>query len=200
MKFLRKRLILTPLGLLFCTIFAFDLWAYDAVLLDDLKAMYDKDQTARFEIINSRTLLSNKGVEMIEKIDQENLPRLKAIISQFGWPGFQLVGEGGADKMWLLVQHCDQDVEFQKLCLQLLKESVSKGDAPKRHLAYLTDRVLVNEGHSQIYGTQIQIENGKPIPSPIEEAHNLDIRRAEMELEPFAEYLSLFKKVYLLED
>lgn len=67
---------------------------------------------------------------MVEKINQEHLPRLKAIVEQFGWPGFRTVGAEGADKMWLLVQHCDQEIEFQKTCLQLLKDSVAKGDAP----------------------------------------------------------------------
>lgn len=186
--------------LLFFCVLSSSLLARDAVLLDELKFMCEKDQQTRSAVIDSGHLASEEGAKLIEAIDQENLPRLKAIIEQFGWPGFQLVGEEGADKMWLLAQHCDRDLEFQKRCLQLLKDAVAKEDAPKRHLAYLMDRVLVNEEFSQLYGTQIQLINGQAIPRPIEKPDQLDERRAEMGLEPFSEYLALLKKVYHLED
>jgi hypothetical protein len=101
--------------------------------------MCQKDQETRFKVINGES-----SDEEISKVDQEHLSCLKKIIEEFGWPGFQLVGKEGADCTWLLVQHCDQDIEFQKQCLILLKESVRKEDAPKRHLAYLTDRVLIH--------------------------------------------------------
>jgi hypothetical protein len=178
---------------------SFSLLAHDAVLFDELKRMCEKDQKARFAVIESGDLRSEESAKIVEAIDQENLPRLKAIINRFGWPGFELVGEEGADKMWLLVQHCDRDLEFQKACLQLLEDAVAKEDVPKRHLAYLTDRVLVNEGLPQLYGTQVQIIEGQAILRPIEQADQLDKRRAEMGMEPFDDYLSLLKKAYHLE-
>lgn len=168
-------------------------------LLDELKIMCEKDQQARFALIDAGPAALEEGEKLIEAIDRENLPRLQEIVAQFGWPGFQLVGEEGADKIWLLIQHCDQDLEFQKRCLLLLQEAVAQGDAPKRHLAYLTDRVLVNEGLPQLYGTQIQLINGQPVLRPTENPDQLDERRAEMELEPFTDYLSLIKKVYHLD-
>lgn len=170
-------------------------WCFNTSLLDELTVMCEKDQRARFAVINSDDW-SEEKVGIVEAIDRENLPRLKAIIDQFGWPGCQLVGEQGADKIWLLVQHCDQDLEFQKACLELLREAVTKGDAPKRHLAYLTDRVLVNEGRFQLYGTQVQLIDGQAMPHPIQEPEELDKRRKEMELEPFADYLALLRRVY----
>lgn len=184
---------------LLCSLFS-SLLAQDTVLLEELKAMYEKDQQARFTVINSGQLGSEEGQKLIEIIDQKNLPRLKEIVEQFGWPGLRLVGEEGTDKMWLLVQHCDRDLEFQKTCLQLLKEAVAKEDAPKRHLAYLMDRVLVNEGLAQLYGTQVQLIENKAIPRPIENPDQLDKRRAEMGLEPFADYLALLKQVYHLDE
>jgi hypothetical protein len=102
--------------------------------------------------------------------------------------------------MWLLVQHCDRDIEFQKTCLHLLTEAVIAEDAPKRHLAYLTDRVLVNEGLPQLYGTQILFKDGQLIPYPIEQPGQLAERRAEMELEPFEDYLSTVHKFYHSEE
>lgn len=173
--------------------------SYNHLLLNELSLMYERDQEARFKLTISENLTSEKANMMIKKIDQENLQRLKAIIEQLGWPGIRTIGEEGSDKMWLLVQHCDQELEFQKTCLQLLKESVAKGDAPERHLAYLTDRVLINEGKPQIYGTQVQIIEGFAIPYPIENPDNLDKRRKAVGLESFDDYLSLLKEIYHLE-
>lgn len=176
------------------------LFAYDITLLDELSAMYEKDQKARFELIESGDLTSEDCIRKMEMVDHENLPRLKEIISRFGWPGFQLVGEEGADKVWLLVQHCDSDVEFQKACLELLKEAVAKADASKRHLAYLLDRVLFNEGLPQVYGTQFWFNDGKAVPHIINEPEKLGARRAEMGLEPFADYCLALKKLYHVEE
>ena len=102
--------------------------------------------------------------------------------------------------MWLLVQHCDQDVGFQKMCLKLLQKAVANGDAPKRHLAYLTDRVFVNEGKPQIYGTQAQVIEGQIVLSPVEDPDHLDQRRQAMGLSPITEYLALLKEVYHLDN
>lgn len=48
---------------------------------------------------------------------------------------------------WLLVQHMDNDLPFQKWFIQHLR----KGG---QNWQYLTDRILVNQGKSQKYGTQ----------------------------------------------
>lgn len=170
-----------------------------AQLSEELKSMYDKDQAVRWEVIHSGKLDSEEGIRMMEEIDRENLPRLKAILDEYGWPGIKLVGETGTDQMWLLVQHSDQDVEFQKRALVLLKGAVDKNDAPKKHFAYLTDRVLVNEGKKQLYGTQVEIVDGEVIFQPIQDPDLLDQRREEMELGPIAEYLTMLKEMYQLD-
>lgn len=36
------------------------------------------------------------------KVDEGNLPRLRAIVEEHGWPGRSLVGEDGADAAWLV--------------------------------------------------------------------------------------------------
>lgn len=170
----------------------------NAQLSDELKGMYDKDQAVRWEVIHSGKLESEEGARMLEEIDRENLPRLKAILDEFGWPGVQLVGEAGAEQMWLLVQHSDQEVAFQKRALALLTKAVEKDDAPKRHLAYLTDRVRINEGKRQVYGTQVQIVDGRIVLQSIEAPEQLDQRRAEMDLCPMEEYLKMLQEMHHL--
>jgi hypothetical protein len=86
-----------------------------------------------------------------------------------GWPGRRRVGERGAEAAWLLCQHADADVELQRRALSLLQNPVAAREAPARHLAYLTDRVLVAEGRAQRFGTQFHSVGGKLTPRQVEE-------------------------------
>ena len=173
---------------------------YNPKLCDKLTMMYEKDQNARLDVINSGYPSSDEGIKIVEKIDQEHLTQLKIIIEEFGWPDFRIAGPEGADKIWLLVQHCDNDLEFQKKCLELLKIVVLNGTASKHHLAYLTDRILINEKKPQAYGTQIQIVDGQPIILPVENPENLNNRRASMGLTSCAEYLDFIRDIVHLKN
>ena len=51
------------------------------------------------------------------------------------------------------------------------------GEVSKVDVAYLTDRVLVNEGKKQLFGTQFLEVNGKLVPQPIADEANLEKRR-----------------------
>ena len=84
--------------------------------------------------------------EAVAAADGENLPWLRQVITDFGWPGKSLVGEDGADAAWLLAQHADSDPAFQRQCLDLLTAAVLHGEATITQQAYLTDRVLLHEG------------------------------------------------------
>lgn len=61
--------------------------------------------------------------------DGENLPWLRQVITDVGWPGKSLVGEDGAQAAWLLAQHVGRDPAFQRRCLDLLTAAVQRGEA-----------------------------------------------------------------------
>jgi hypothetical protein len=124
--------------------------------------------------------------------DGANRTRLKAIVQEFGWPGKSLVGADGANAAWLLIQHADADREFQKDCLRLM-EAAPAGEVEGKHIAYLTDRVLVGAGKPQKYGTQLGADF-KPLP--IADEGNVDDRRAKLGLPSLAEYIKTAKAEY----
>ncbi len=128
--------------------------------------------------------------------DHQNLTWLKAVVSKHGWPGKSLVGGQAAKDAWLLVQHADQDREFQQQCLNRM-QALPKGEVDPRDIAYLTDRVLVGTGKKQTYGTQLIFQNGRLVPQPIENADEVDQRRKAAGLEPLNEYLKSAEKAYL---
>ena len=69
-----------------------------------------------------------------------------------------------------------------------MQAAASRGEAPAVSVAYLTDRVLVNEGKPQRYGTQMTMQGDQIVPKPIEDAEHVDARRASVGLPPMAEY------------
>lgn len=173
-------------------------------LRQELLAMMKVDQDARKKLVelmkkrnlenhdDTKLILNSEVLKELNEIDARNLKRMKEIITAHGWPGKSLVGQDGASAAWLLVQHCDQDRPFQKKCLELL-ERIQEGEIEKRHLAYLTDRVLIGEKKKQIYGTQLD-NTGNPLP--MEEADKVDERRKQMGMETLGEYVRRAKANY----
>jgi len=86
----------------------------------------------------------------VHQIDAADQARLKQIIRQHGWPGFDLVGTEGETDAWVIVQHSGKDKAFQKRCLPLLQAAVKQGQAHPADYALLTDRILRGEGKPQV--------------------------------------------------
>jgi len=116
------------------------------------------------------------GVGQLD-IDIKHTARLKQIIDEYGWPMDSMVGREGGLAAFLLAQHADADPVFQRRCLELMR-SAPEGEVSKNDLAYLTDRVLVNSGKKQQFGTQFWMVKGKLVPRPIADEANLEKRRA----------------------
>jgi len=151
-------------------------------LHSELLEMQRIDQAAR----SGEDLAELTGRSM-SSVDAENTARMKAIVAEHGWPGKSLVGEEGARAAWLLVQHADADPPFQRRCLELI-EAAAPGEVSPVDAAYLTDRVLVNEGKKQIYGTQFWTPDGDLVPRPIEDEMRVEALRARVGMISMQEY------------
>ncbi|MER5890506.1 DUF6624 domain-containing protein [Streptomyces sp. NPDC001941] len=159
-------------------------------LAAELRRRAAADQEARHRYLDTGEFDDLPG------IDTANTAWIKAVIAEHGWPGTDLVGERGADDAWLLVQHADRDLAFQRAALEHLAKAVDADQAPARHLAYLTDRVLVADGQPQVYGTQYTEENGRLMPRPVRDPDHLDERRAAAGLESAAAYDQRMRQAY----
>ena len=122
-------------------------------------------------------------------VDGRNTERMKEIIKEVGWPTISKVGVEVSHLAWLLVQHADHDIEFQKHCLEMMR-GMPPGEIQPKDLGYLEDRICVHEGKPQVYGTQFFTDDktGKFGPRPIGHPENLEERRASLGMQPFVEY------------
>ncbi len=126
----------------------------------------------------------------INKKDSINLLKIRAILDKYGWLGSDLVGEKGNTALFLVIQHADQ--KTQETYLPMMREAVKNGKVQGSTLALLEDRVALGQGKRQIYGSQIgqDPETKAYYVSPLEDPDNVDKRRAEVGLEPLAEYVN----------
>jgi hypothetical protein len=151
-------------------------------LRDELLGMMDADQEERTGAVGTNH-------------DSERTERLGEIIDEHGWPTFDLVGREAATAAWVIAQHSDQDVPFQEQALELMQAAVDDDQADASELAYLADRVAVNNGEPQRYGTQVRCAPGGAQPAtPLVDADRVDELRADIGLDPLATYLAEFEE------
>jgi uncharacterized membrane protein len=132
---------------------------------------------------------ADSTAKAFQKIIRSNFLSVKTIADKFGFPGYDLVGKESSNNYWMLIQHSDFDVPFQKRILKLMKVQVDKKNASGQNYAYLIDRINLNEGKQQVYGTQVNMgENGTTI-KPCIDTTNLDKRRLSVGLTPMKDYL-----------
>ncbi len=163
----------------------------DQGIKDRLKDIFIKDQTLRhfIEERNGNPIPSVlKEVTALWKIqrllDRENMAFVERVIKLYGWLGMNRIGVDGNETIFLVVQH--STLEQQEKYLPLLYESAMKGESQKQHLALLEDRINVQKGLPQIYGTQFYTDSGVTKMYPVVDSEMLDVYRERMGLPPCA--------------
>jgi len=161
-----------------------------------LKDIQNKDQSIRVLYLSAlKKYESSSDVpitihNLMKKIDDSSAEIVMEIVDNYGWLGADAVGEEANQTLFLAIQHAD-DLIVQEKYLPLLTDAVKNGNAEPWHLAFLTDRILMNRGEKQIYGTQI-IKSNNPENSyvvPLQDLDNVDVLRASIGLDSLKEYL-----------
>ena len=161
-----------------------------------LEEVYDNDQAAR-EWTKGMSSLSadeivNYSTEM-ERVDSLNQATVFGILDKEGWSSH--LSDKANQAIWIVIDH--SDLAYRSKYLGLVKEKAEEGVLEKSDYAILNDRVLMEEGKPQIYGTQIKM--GATIVDdeiamhfflwPVENPESLDSLRSTMGLSPIEEYL-----------
>ncbi|MBP7185018.1 MAG: hypothetical protein KBA06_05890 [Saprospiraceae bacterium] len=158
-----------------------------ASLKNELKEMVKTDQIAAFHWEKEWEGYKD-SIFTMHKIQAEKM------FNKYGYLGYNQVGKEGSDDFWLIVQHCDKFPDFQRKILKAMDNEVKKGNANPNNYAYLYDRIEVNAGRKQLFGTQIDYEvnsTGRAFPRfGLLDSTNVDKIRNEYNLSPLKEYLN----------
>ena len=138
------------------------------------------------EIALLDTLMRNA----IMQSDLENAQWLAAHLAEHGWPMQSDVDQRGAHAAWLIAQHADLDPAFQLRALQSIEPLVSMEEASAASFAILSDRVSLKLSGTQRYGTQLSCRDGMREAAALKSAAQVDALRAEVGLEPLADFVA----------
>jgi hypothetical protein len=189
-------------------------------LKTELKQILESDQELR-ELFDTETLdvrkeeiykkynitkeqFERENWMIVQKYDSINIKKIDKIISKYGYPGKSLVGEPENTSAFYVIQHSNKIKNY----FPLIKKAGKKNELPKTLVAMMEDRLLVQEGKEQIYGTQgsgFNTKNGwtmiiHPIKNP-EKVNKLRKKVGFTEtVEENAKRLGIDYKVLTLED
>jgi hypothetical protein len=151
----------------------------------ELIAMRDEDSRVRNEL-HERGELGGPYVPRMEAVHIRNAARLRELIALHGWPAEDIAGEDGAKAAWFIVQHSVGEPDFQRSSLRHLQACAAEGRVPAWQAAYLEDRIAMQEGRPQRFGTQWMDEptDGRARPWRLGEPERVNELRASVGLGP----------------
>ena len=157
----------------------------DEQLRQELLAMRTEDRRVRQELLESGEL-GGAYVPRMEEVHRKNAARLRELIELYGWAAEDIAGKDGAEAAWLIAQHSIGEPDFQRQVLELLRACISENRVPAWHGAYLEDRIAIQEGRLQRYGTQWMQDpvDGRFRPLSLADADHVNEWRREVGLGP----------------
>ena len=109
-----------------------------------------------------------------------------------GWFLKSRYGEKAAGAAFHIIQH--SDVEQWKRFVPVLEPLVVTGEVDGQSFGLMYDRLALNEGRPQRYGSQMTCEAGKWVPDRLEDPARVEEWRKAMGFpQTFAEYLEHWK-------
>ena len=167
-------------------------------LMRELEKINDDDQSVRGNKSKDDETYAQRQHEM----DAQNLIKIEAILQKYGWLGEDVVGNKGSNAFFSVLQHSEP--ETMEKYLPVIRKAAAEKKAKPSQLALFEDRVNMYQGKKQIYGSQIRFtynDDGsrKCKVYAIEDPINVDKRRAEIGLQPIAEYVKGFGITWDLE-
>lgn len=152
-----------------------------ANMVEILETVYQTDQDNR-----------QGGSVANADIDKKNQQIVVSTIEKCGFPTVEKHGYKSVEAIFLVIQHAGKSLREQYF--PQIKNSADQGDLQWSTVALMEDRMLMDRGEKQKYGSQVHKKNGSDQWSlyPIEDPQNVNNRRAQVGLGPIEEYLKHF--------
>jgi hypothetical protein len=144
-------------------------------------------------VSDQRIRQQNVPFTQFAQVDHRNQELVISIIEKCGMPTLKEVSSNQMNAIWLALQHANG--KYRKKYFPQIEAAVRNGDFSKEQYALMKDRMRMDEGKPQIYGSQIQDGKLYKLESP----DKVNERRKEMGMEPIEDYLWRFNIKYSLE-
>ncbi|MEE9433316.1 MAG: DUF6624 domain-containing protein [Sphingorhabdus sp.] len=154
------------------------LWRSDQSARGSYLALRTKDKTG------SAFWAHRLSIANTFRADGNSKKYIETLLEDYDWIDKKRFGKDVSTHAWILVQHADHDAEFQQSVLTKMEPYLETGGIRPANYAFLWDRVAVNTGRKQRYGTQPTWEctDGKLTLQPMEDPENVNKRRAAMNM------------------
>lgn len=174
---------------------------FNQELAQELQEMVQIDQLAASNAFPPEKFshLSQEEWEAFkDSIFRNHQKRAEKILEKYGFVGYDLAGKEGSRNFWLIVQHSDHNPAFQNEALERMEIEVKKENAEPSSFGLLVDRVKLNTGEKQIYGTQVAYDTntGQAYPKTLADSSNVNQRRKSIGLEPLEIYLNRMSEMH----
>lgn len=171
-----------------------------------LDSIHTEDQKYRTEIEGIMNEFGWESEEMknlwslITEVDSSNLQVVEQILATHGWLSSEQIGNTANSTLFFVIQHSNQ--KTQEKYLPMIRQAVKEGKAESKRLALLEDRIGINNGELQVYGSQIGTyqETGKMYVRPLVDPDNVNERRAKVGLGTIEDYISYWNMEWDVED
>ena len=170
---------------------------WNTVMVDSLLLLAREDQDDREKLQGAAIATDTAMLARAMRGDSARTKWLRSAVGKRGWPRRSVVGDSAAKAAWLMLQHTEVQ-DWADEMLPVLERLADSGEVKRSELALFTDRVLMNRGLPQRYGSQFNFVDGRMVAHRIEDLARLDARRAEVGLPPMAEYVRVLSEAYKL--
>lgn len=131
----------------------------------------------------------------IKAVDADNQMALLAMVPPEGWFLRSRYGDKAAKAAFNIVQHAD--LSLWRRFVPVLEPLVAKGEVEGQNYGLMYDRLAINEGRPQRYGSQITCKDGNYVVDRLEAPETVDERRKAMGFpETLADYVAYFQTAY----
>ncbi|WP_327411272.1 hypothetical protein OG458_41795 (plasmid) [Streptomyces sp. NBC_01281] len=149
--------------------------------------IYRAEMAAEHRARVLRNHLDGVRLDRSRHVDVANAKWLRRVLADdTRWPGHHLVGCTGSRAALRIALHGDHDEYLQGAAVALLSAAAAVGEAPTHHWARVYDRVQINRGAEQEFGTQLRLHDGFVELCPLVSPESVDLRRAGVGLPPLA--------------
>lgn len=174
-------------------------------LKEQIELGLDRDQEIREKFMEKYQETGNIDLELNQRMGQiDSINQIYAFrfLDKYGYPIYSKDGKKICEGIFYILQHSDQ--KHMKKYVDELKEAAFKEEASLTHYALMKDRILMNDGKKQVYGSQISSykdENGHVTNNffvwPIEDPNKVDsLRKAIGFKTTIAEYAKQMNAAY----